>query len=66
MTKGEIFEQLFEVKDHIQGAIESSEYIPLSYFRQYNDLIKHARELNGYAPGEDPEIEEATHEESLH
>ena len=53
MSRDELSTQLCELKDYIRGAVESSTFIPLSYFRSYNHLIE---VLYG---GEDPELKEA-------
>ena len=59
MRRDELSMQLFEMKDYIKGAIESSTFIPLSYFRAYNHLIE---VLYG---GEDPELKEARDAEGV-
>ena len=57
MGRDELSMQLLELKEHIRGAVESSTFIPLSYFRAYNHLIE---VLYG---GEDPELKEARENE---
>jgi len=53
MSRTELSEELFVVKDHIRGAVESSAPIPLSYYREYNHLV------NVLYGDPDPEIQEA-------
>lgn len=53
MTKEERLEEMNEIADHILGALRKASFVPMSYVRRYNDLVK------AVFGGEDPEIEEA-------
>ena len=53
MNREERLEEMGELADHIIGALRSGTFIPMSYVRRYNGLV---RDVFG---GEDPEIEEA-------
>ena len=53
MNREEKLMELTEIAKHILGAVNGITYIPMSYVRRYNDLVK------SVFGEEDPEIKEA-------
>lgn len=53
MNREQKLEEMKEIADHILGALLKASFVPMSYVRRYNDLVK------AVFGGEDPEIEEA-------